>query len=1701
MKRARLLALLATTVLSAGSAGAICNVIPGATERFRGALGTADRPFAMPGDLVELSLEPGICDGETTAFIEQPGGTTPADDYRVTLVFTPQQGAKRAVVLATDCSQLGPTSPAITSCNAQLGGGTATCVQANGAQNPNALTVTDALHLSFRFPDTDALVDGASDDRTLAGPAKIAVTPSSAALPCQIATQRCADVLTGMAACVDEIYAQDGTCRTGTAQRDSTFSHFTALPPPNDIDALVNAPGITEARFTVDASGNVLVPMDYQKILVRIGGRPFPRLVRGGTSIDAFLGLPGSAPIAIASRSFLSSWSPEGVRLPPVFEPLADPNATSEATLFGTVDAPLGVIRIGKRNPILAKCVGGANPGTPCDSPSVCTGGGACTAVTTPEYRACSAGAQGPCASDADCPAGACVATVCYAGPNATATACATDAQCASGQLCGPSLFDFADRSGPGPVIVAPGAYTADVEQPVTLEGTKESESMLSFVVPEPIDGLSRNGDSDATDPVVVLRDRTTGVEQKIGPGSFPQAEGRAVSTTFETPYQFSDVAVEDDLVAFSEPEVLQGNCTTPINCDQNGDKDVFDQMLRVYRLGQTAPVYMTPQIPVDVAPVIDGKSLAISDGLVFFRTREADVAANTTALVSGSVVGGSTGHANGVALSETGAQIVFTSEASNIVSGDTNGFRDVFVHGPSGVARLSVSTLGTQANGPSHDVAISDSGRYVAFISEAFNLVTGDTNGWPDVFVRDRDADNDGFFDSTLPYDTTTTRVDLSTSGAQATGGALDSVGISGNGRYVVFASAAPNLVTGDTNGRTDIFVRDRDTDADGIFDEVGAVSTTRMSVATDGTQTDGESRSPRISDDGREVCFFSAATNLVTPDANGSEYDVYVRDRDTDRNGILDEPGGVATVRVSVATDGTQSSVDYSRYCDLSDDGRFVVFDSSASVLVGGDTNGANDIFIHDRDADGNGVFDEPGGVTTRRISVASDGTQANGSSFAPRISSDGRYVAFTSSATNLVPGDPGGAQVFLTDRLSGTTELESVDNNGQLGVGESGGGGSGTTNEAVDIAGDARTVAFETFAGIAGGDPNHSDIVTRLRTTGSCAQDLTGDCDFADTVARVLDARAGSPTAVSLGEATQMAVAGGNAMILRPNGSVARYLDRSTTTNVLSGGVSVAASSKFGAALRHEVSDVNLDGDTADTVATVTGLAPSTPQSTDLPYAASTLAIADTVDTGTSPAYDAYDAAIALLVPEKQQGNADQTGDGDRSDRIVQLAGVTVGATAPVVTPIPVHDAQGRSQPADEVVLGSEIAAFRTTESAFCDNSSGPPTGPACASTCSAPAPQARCGGATTYSCDLNCDGDCCDDVLQAYDLVSGPTGSPAALVSSGRTVVPCTLEACDPREPYKVIGTTVRFLEDERQQNEDLNHDGDADDLVVQVFDVRAGETQTVSAVEPAPVGTASVGPNPLDPIEAGGTGSGSGDGGGFVGVTSGRCVETTATTCTTSADCAAGQLCGAGGHCQRDHGSCRTVADCPPGATMTCDTGSSYTVAAADRDGDTLPDATDNCPNDANVDQADADGDGTGDACDLETCGNGIVELTEECDDGNTTSGDGCSAACRIENGPCDDGIDNDGDGLVDFGADPGCQSATSPKENPKCDDGIDNDGDGKIDWDGGGVGLPDPQCANNPWRDKESPNTCGLGAELLLLLASLRALARRVREA
>jgi Tol biopolymer transport system component len=195
----------------------------------------------------------------------------------------------------------------------------------------------------------------------------------------------------------------------------------------------------------------------------------------------------------------------------------------------------------------------------------------------------------------------------------------------------------------------------------------------------------------------------------------------------------------------------------------------------------------------------------------------------------------------------------------------------------------------------------------------------------------------------------------------------------VSPDGRHVAFASLAFNLVGGDTNRQADIFVRDRQTG-----------TTTRVSVRSNGRQANGGSAFPTISANGRFVAFRSVATNLVAGDTNGHA-DVFVHDRETGR-----------TRRISVARDGSQANGP-SDAPALSADGNLVAFESSATNLIPSDTNAYRDVFVRDRAAG-----------RTRRVSISTAYVAGNGLSERAALSGDGRVVAFTSYATNLVRRD---------------------------------------------------------------------------------------------------------------------------------------------------------------------------------------------------------------------------------------------------------------------------------------------------------------------------------------------------------------------------------------------------------------------------------------------------------------------------------------------------------------------------------------------------------------------------------------------------------------------------------------------------------------------------------------------------------------------
>jgi len=387
--------------------------------------------------------------------------------------------------------------------------------------------------------------------------------------------------------------------------------------------------------------------------------------------------------------------------------------------------------------------------------------------------------------------------------------------------------------------------------------------------------------------------------------------------------------------------------------------------------------------------------------------------------------------------ISADGRYVAFHSQASNLVPGDTNGYYDVFVRDlVSGTTEVvSVDSSGALGNGWSQFPQISGDGRYVVYQSDATNLIPNDVNQAEDIFVHDRVAH-------------TTELVNLTSSGGTVQLG-WDSFlpSISPDGRYVTFLTGAGNVVPGDTNGWDDVFVRDR-----------LAGTTERVSVATTGEEANSncEEAAP-ISADGRFVCFTTTASNLVPGD---SVYrDVFVHDRLTH-----------ATEKVTVATDGTAAD-EGSWQGGISLDGRFVAFSSRADNLAANDTNNIDDAFLRDR------VLG-----TTQRVSLNSGEGQGGWEAWPTSVSADGRFVTIHSQSENFVPGDTNvDRDLFVRDVVNGTTERASLDSEGAQ--------ANGHTDRAA-ITPDGRWIVFTSFASnLIPGDTNgYIDVFVRDREATS-------------------------------------------------------------------------------------------------------------------------------------------------------------------------------------------------------------------------------------------------------------------------------------------------------------------------------------------------------------------------------------------------------------------------------------------------------------------------------------------------------------------------------------------------------------------------------------------------------------------------------------
>ena len=379
---------------------------------------------------------------------------------------------------------------------------------------------------------------------------------------------------------------------------------------------------------------------------------------------------------------------------------------------------------------------------------------------------------------------------------------------------------------------------------------------------------------------------------------------------------------------------------------------------------------------------------------------------------------------------------VAFQSDATNLVAGDTNGNTDIFMRDivANTTARISLNSTSGQLTNYSALASLTPDARFMAFaygggpdiipgitgehvyvrdlqtgVIDASPILAGRTGiGGPSISANGRYVAFYSF--STTPpsnsdvfiWDRTTGAIQWASAapgGVQGTGGNCYDPKISADGNFVAFRSLMSDLVPGDTNGVYDVFV----------FDRVQS-TLQRVSVSSAGVQGNNISEGPSLSGDGRYVLFRSYATNLVAGDTNGMD-DFFVRDRVAG-----------TTERVSVSSSGAQGSAGGSlanTLSSISTDGRYVAFPHGSPDLVANDTNGKVDVFVRDRVAG-----------TTVRVSVATGGVEGNGDCEHASIYPGGRWVAFQSSATNLVAGDTNGKlDIFLHDLQTGVTSRLSV------------------------------------------------------------------------------------------------------------------------------------------------------------------------------------------------------------------------------------------------------------------------------------------------------------------------------------------------------------------------------------------------------------------------------------------------------------------------------------------------------------------------------------------------------------------------------------------------------------------------------------------------------------------------------------------------
>ncbi len=355
----------------------------------------------------------------------------------------------------------------------------------------------------------------------------------------------------------------------------------------------------------------------------------------------------------------------------------------------------------------------------------------------------------------------------------------------------------------------------------------------------------------------------------------------------------------------------------------------------------------------------------------VFLRDR----ALGTTKVVSATLGGvPGNGASDGGYLTPSGLFVSFASVANNLVAGDGNGKRDVFLYNVSNGAleRVSVSSAAAEGDGDSGAASVSNDGRYVAFESAATNLVVGDTNNQQDVFLRDRVLN-------------TTLRVTVGTGGAQANG-LSRKPHVSADGLFVAFESDATNLVTADTNGVRDVFIY-----------SILSQAITRLSD-TGSAQGNGVSERLILSDTSQFGIFPSAATNLVAGDTE-NQTDLFRVTTQSPRQYV--RLGGL------VSFPSTRASI--------SNSGNVVAAETVNSFAKANDQNSASDIWAYN-------LSSLPPAIPVA-LSVSSGGNTGNGASTSPFLTSDGSHVVYRTVATNIsgITDNNGALADIILNRIS--------------------------------------------------------------------------------------------------------------------------------------------------------------------------------------------------------------------------------------------------------------------------------------------------------------------------------------------------------------------------------------------------------------------------------------------------------------------------------------------------------------------------------------------------------------------------------------------------------------------------------------------------------------------------------------------------------